>query len=119
MTRIQLLKGQGIYFMFTGLWPLIHMASFEVVTGSKVDDWLVKMVGLLAFVIGGTLFLAAQRAAISFEIVTLAIGSALAFTAIDVWYALSGRISAIYLADAVVEIALVTLILRASSNERS
>jgi hypothetical protein len=86
------------------------MASFETVTGPKTDDWLVKMVGLLAAVIGGTLSLASQRANQTLEILSLAISSALAFTAIDLWYALSDRISSIYLADAVVEIAIVALL---------
>lgn len=112
MTRQQVLRAQGSYYLLTGLWPLIHMASFEAVTGPKVDDWLVRMVGLLVAVIGGTLYLAAQRGNRTLEILGLAIGSALAFTSIDVWYALTGRISPIYLADAVVEIVIVVLLAR-------
>jgi len=114
------LRVQGVYFLLTGLWPLIHMASFEAVAGPKVDDWLVRMVGLLAAVIGGTLYLAAQRGNHSLEetrprleILVLAAGSALAFMTIDVWYALTGRISPIYLADAAVELVLVSLLFSA------
>ena len=107
MHRQFVLKAQGAYFMVTGIWPVLHMPSFEAVTGPKVDDWLVKMVGLLAFVIGATIFLATRRDSITREILFLAIASALAFTAIDVWYSLSGRISLIYLGDAVVELAIV------------
>ena len=110
MTRHDVLRTQGFYYVLTGLWPVIHMPSFEAMTGPKVDDWLVKMVGLLAAVIGGTLSLASQRANHSLEIFWLAVSSALAFTGIDVWYALSGRISPIYLADAAVEIAIVLLL---------
>ena len=110
MRRSHVLRTQGIYYVTTGLWPVVHMASFEAITGPKVDDWLVKMVGFLAAVIGGTLFLASQRAKQTLEILSLAITSALAFTVIDVWYALSGRISSIYLADAAVEIAIVVLL---------
>lgn len=123
MTRRHVLRAQGSYFVVTGLWPIIHMASFEAVTGPKVDDWLVKMVGLLAAVIGGTLYLAAQRSRQTPEILGLAISSAIAFTIIDVWYSLAGRISPIYLADAVVELGIVAMLLflrderRATDNE--
>lgn len=110
MRRNHVLRTQGIYYVLTGLWPVVHMASFEAITGPKVDDWLVKMVGLLAAVIGGTLSLASQRAVQTLEILSLAISSALAFTVIDAWYALSGRISSIYLADAAVEVAIVVLL---------
>ncbi|MGE3500053.1 MAG: hypothetical protein AB7N53_19505, partial [Candidatus Binatia bacterium] len=49
---------QGIYFFTTGVWPLIHRASFEAVTGPKVDYWLVETVGILVAVIGLTLLAA-------------------------------------------------------------
>jgi len=107
MDREFVLKAQGIYFMVTGIWPVLHMPSFEAVTGPKLDDWLVKMVGLLAFVIGATIFSAAKRDSITRDLLFLAVGSALAFMAIDVWYALTGRISLIYLADAIVEMGIV------------
>jgi hypothetical protein len=110
MRREFVLKAQGLYFMVTGSWPVLHMPSFEAVTGPKVDNWLVKMVGLLAFVIGATIFSAAKRDSITRDVLFLAIGSALAFTAIDVWYSLSGRISLIYLADAMVEMGIVVVL---------
>ena len=96
--------------MTAGLWPVIHLASFEAITGPKVDDWLVKMVGLLAAVIGGTVYIAAEREMRSLEILFLAIASAAAFTAIDVWYSLQGRIALIYLADAVLELLIVLML---------
>jgi hypothetical protein len=115
--RELILKAQGAYFVITGLWPVVHMPSFEAITGPKVEDWLVKMVGLLAVVIGATLSLAVRTRNQSFEILVLAIGSALAFTAIDVWYSLAGRISPIYLADAAVEAIIVTMLVRSRWNE--
>ena len=93
--------------MATGLWPVLHMPSFEAVTGAKTDDWLVKMVGLLAFVIGLTIYTTSKRGSITRDILLLAVASALAFTAIDVWYTLTGRISRVYLADAIIELAIV------------
>jgi energy-converting hydrogenase Eha subunit E len=116
MSRRDVLRAQGAYFLMTGLWPLVHMASFEAVTGPKVDDWLVRMVGLLAAVIGGTLYLAAQRGTRALEVMVLAVSSALAFAAIDTWYAMKGRISPIYLADAALEIAIVLLLVNAADD---
>src|SRR5438067_11801258 len=46
---------QGAYFVATGIWPLLHMPSFEAVTGPKVDKWLVRTVGVLVSVVGGVL----------------------------------------------------------------
>jgi hypothetical protein len=97
---------QGLFYVATGLWPLIHITSFQLVTGPKTDLWLVKTVGVLVSVIGAVLITAARSRRITNEIVLLATGSALGLAAIDLVYALSGRISAIYLADAVVEIGL-------------
>ena len=102
---------QAVYYLITGIWPILHMASFEAVSGPKTDDWLVRMVALLVVVIGATLWVAVRRRTWSREIRVLAIGSALAFAAIDIRYALGGRISPIYLADAGVELAIVALLL--------
>jgi hypothetical protein len=102
---------QGGYYALTGLWPIVHLPSFEVVTGPKVDDWLVHMVGLLATAIGIALVVAPLRGeARTVTAVVLAVGSALAFAAIDLWYGLGGRISPIYLADAVVELGWLVLL---------
>jgi uncharacterized membrane protein SirB2 len=102
---------QAAYYLVTGIWPILHIASFEAVSGPKTDDWLVRMVALLVVVIGATLWVAVRRRTWSQEIRVLAIGSALAFAAIDIRYALGGRISPIYLADAGVELAFVALLL--------
>jgi hypothetical protein len=98
---------QGVYFAGTGLWPLVHMPSFEAVTGRKVDTWLVKTVGVLITVVGGVLVGAAARRRVTAEATALAIGSAAALGAVDTIYASKGRISPVYLADAAVEAALV------------
>jgi hypothetical protein len=100
---------QGVFYMLTGAWPLIDIVSFQVVTGPKVDLWLVRTVGVLVTVIGAVLLSASRSRRINREILLLAVGSALGLAAIDLVYALSGRISAIYLADAAAEIGLAGL----------
>lgn len=100
---------QGVFYLVTGLWPLIDIDSFQLVTGPKTDLWLVRTVGVLVAVIGLVLLSASLRRRVTAEIAMLDVGSALGLAAIDLIYALSGRISAIYLADAAVEILLAAL----------
>lgn len=97
---------QGLLYAVTGIWPLIHMDSFEWVTGEKVDDWLVRTVGVLVLVIGGVLLGAVWRQRITAELAAVAVGAALGLTAIDVFYVAVGRIPPVYLLDAVAELAL-------------
>jgi hypothetical protein len=62
---------------------------------------------VLVTVIGATILAAAFRERIDLEILVLAVGSAAALTAIDVIYVAKRVIAPIYLADAVLEIALI------------
>jgi hypothetical protein len=100
---------QGVFYVVTGLWPIVHIQSFLLVTGPKTDLWLVKTVGVLVTVVGLVLLSASRRYRVADEIILLAVGSALGLAAIDLVYALSGRISVVYLGDAVVEIGLAML----------
>lgn len=100
---------QGIFYLITGLWPLVHMPSFLAVTGPKVDLWLVKTVGVLIVVIGAVLLVGARRRTVGPELALLAGGSAAALAGVDLVYALSDRIWDVYLLDALAETALVAL----------
>ena len=100
---------QGLYYLVTGVWPLVHMPSFLAVTGPKTDLWLVRTAGVLITAISLPLLLAGYRQAVTPEIVLLAVGAAAGLTAIDVYYSLKGVISKIYLVDAVPEIVLIML----------
>ena len=104
MTRA-LAIAQGGYYLLTGIWPLMSMESFERVTGPKIDRWLVKTVGLLAAVMGGVLVVRAVDARGGPDPL-LGTAAALTFAAVDTRYAVPGRISRIYLADAAVELGL-------------
>jgi hypothetical protein len=104
--RRSLALGHGIYWIVSGLWPIFHIRSFEAVTGPKADKWLVKTVAALISVIGAGLVLGARNKRVTPELETIAVGSALSLSAIDVVYVAKGRISKIYLLDAVVHTAL-------------
>jgi hypothetical protein len=99
--------GQGGLYVATGVWPILHMRSFEAVTGPKRERWLVRTVGVLVTVLGATLAFGAARRRVTPELRLLGAASAVALAGVDVWYAgVRRRISPVYLADAVVELAL-------------
>jgi hypothetical protein len=58
-TLPDILRIQGGCYAATGTLPLVHLRSFEAVTGPKRDHWLVRTVGLMAAVMGA-LFLAGR-----------------------------------------------------------
>jgi hypothetical protein len=109
----RVLAAQAAYFVTTGAWPLLHRRSFERVTGPKADYWLVQTVGLLVLSIGASLAYGARRERPAAETCFAAVTAAVALAGIDVVQVARRRISPVYLADAVVELALVAASLRA------
>jgi hypothetical protein len=97
---------QSIYYLVTGIWPLVSMRTFEAVTGPKTDDWLVQTVGVLAAVIGVALFVGSRRPTPNRETLTLSVLSASGFIAVDVVFVALGTIHPIYLADVAVQVAI-------------
>ena len=95
---------QGAVYVVPGLWPVVHLPSFERATGEKYDDFLVHTVGLLLFVLGVALLSALRRAALTPELLWVAAGSGLSLFAIDVGYWLGGRLPPVYLLDAAAEL---------------
>jgi len=98
---------QGLYYASSGLWPIVSIGTFQVVTGRKHDLWLVKTVGLLIATIGSVLMLSARREETSTEIATLGIASAAAIAGIDLIYYANGVLRWVYLVDAAMETAIV------------
>lgn len=89
---------QGAYYVATGAWSLAHYPSFELVSGSKRDRWLVQSVGLLTVATGIGLL----RHGDSTVADDLADASAAAFAVADVLAVRSGQ-RWVYLLDAVLE----------------
>jgi hypothetical protein len=96
-------RAQSLYFLATGIWPLVSRRSFERVTGPKADFWLAQTVGVLVATIGGALLLADRRDRITRELELLAVGSAAGLGLVDALFSLRGRISKVYLLDAAIE----------------
>jgi hypothetical protein len=102
-----LARTQGIYFVLTGIWPLLHIKSFILVTGPKTDIWLVKTVGALVTASGFVLLFSSWRNEITLTVALLAFGQALALLMIDLIYSVKKIISKIYLVDAALQVAFV------------
>lgn len=98
---------QALYTLTTAVWPMVHLQSFMWVTGYKVDQWLVITVALLLAAIGVCLLLEARAKQPSFPVAVLGLLAAAAMAFIDFYYALHDVIRNIYMADGVIEIALV------------
>src|SRR5437763_427026 len=97
---------QSLYYLATGLWPILSIETFQMVTGRKTDHlvtgresdhWLVMTVSVLVLAIGLTLLVTAWRGRCPVEVAILAIASAAVLTGIDVIYVTRNVIPPIYL----------------------
>jgi len=102
-----LATGHGVYYVTTGIWPVLSIKTFQLVTGRKRDLWLVQTAGLLIASIGAVLTLAGYRRNVSPEVRLLAVASALSLAGIDLVYFFRRQIGPIYLVDAAGELVLV------------
>jgi hypothetical protein len=104
MIPSKLAAAHGVFNLVFGAWPLLHYRSFEAVTGPKAEPWLVKTVGGLMISAGYAQTRSARTDDGLAAARRIGIGSAATFAAVDILTAGSGRISRIYLLDAVVEL---------------
>jgi hypothetical protein len=100
---IEVAFAQGLYFVITGIWPLVHMGSFLKVTGPKTDLWLVQTVGAMLIAIGAGLLVAGLEPQIPLPLLVVAMISAAGLCAVEVTYVRRQTISRIYLLDAWIE----------------
>jgi hypothetical protein len=107
---------QTVYYGLTGIWPLVSIETFQVVTGKKTDHlvtgdendhWLVMTVGVLITAIAISLFVAAWRRSLARETITLAVSAAIGLAAIDFIYVSREVLLPGYLADAAIECLLI------------
>ncbi|GFO68855.1 hypothetical protein GMLC_24340 [Geomonas limicola] len=98
---------QGLYFLVTGIWPILEIDSFLMVTGPKTDLWLVKTVGIALAAVGASLALAGWQGDLNPATVTLGVASAAGLGALETWYVARRVIAPVYLVDALVELVFV------------
>jgi hypothetical protein len=84
---------QGVFYLATGLWPIVHFRSFHAVTHPRYDRRLMKAIGGLTAVLGVTLIAGAFEKKPSSALKVLGIGSAIALAAADVVAVARRRIS--------------------------
>src|SRR5688500_15920806 len=86
-----LLWVQGTYYLLTGIWPLVSIRTFQLVTGPKTDHlptgreadhWLVMTAGVLITSIALPLVIAAWRGRAPAEVIVLAVSAAIGLTCI-------------------------------------
>ncbi len=103
---------QGLYYFITALWPLLHIDSFEVVTGKKRNHWLVYTVASLLLVSSLVyLYSGFKNASTPVETIILSVGNALALTCIDLVFVFKHKIRKIYLLDASLELLIIILLI--------
>ncbi len=113
MNQLALARGQGCFNIVGGAWPLLHMRSFEAILGPKVDRWLVRTVAGLMIANGLVQVSAGSSTEALRQAGRVGIGTALTLGTIDLVYAPRGRISKVYLVDALAEAAWILAWLRA------
>src|SRR5690606_4982318 len=99
---------QGCYFVITGVWPVVNIASFMMATGPKQETWLVQMVGLLSLSIGLTFL----RSALRRQGLPIFLGYlvSLSFLTMDIVFVANGTIRPVYLIDAAIQLLFLTLL---------
>jgi hypothetical protein len=95
----------GAFNAVGGLWPLLHLRSFEWVFGPKTDVWLQKTTGGLLFSAGLAQLAAAADPRGPVQARRIGLGSALTLLAVDLVYVPKGRIRPTYLLDAAMQTA--------------
>lgn len=95
---------QGIYFMITLIWPVIDIESFMVVTGPKVDIWLVKTVSALLFPYAVICFWVAMKRPLSTIIILCMVLMSWGLAFVELYYYFNGTIKWVYAVDALLQI---------------
>lgn len=102
--RVWLARAHGSFNIASGVWPLLHMRSFERVTGSKVDRWLVQTVAGLLITNGVAQIAGARSEEGRASARRVGIGTSATLAVIDLVYGARGRIRWVYLLDVPVEL---------------
>ena len=102
----QVALAQIAYWTFGALWPLVNIHSFEKITGHKREDWLVRTVALMMLSVIVTLDAMRRTRRDDAAMRTLGATSTAALGGVALVGSLVGRISPVYLMDALVDAAL-------------
>ncbi|GAA0400699.1 hypothetical protein GCM10009530_60680 [Microbispora corallina] len=98
-----LARAHGLFNIAGGMWPLLHVESFEKVFGPKTDRWLERTVAGLLVGIGWTQLRGASTPEGVEQARRIGMATAGTLLAIDLTYVPIGRIRPTYLLDAAAE----------------
>ncbi|MCZ0206009.1 hypothetical protein AB0F45_11880 [Streptomyces achromogenes] len=108
----------GAFNVVGGLWPLVHLRSFEWVFGPKTDVWLQMTTGGLLASCGLAQLAAAAGPGGPAHARRIGLGTALTLLAVDLVYVPRGRIRPTYLLDAAMQTGWITGWLRTPTEPR-
>jgi hypothetical protein len=106
----------GAFNIVGGMWPLVHIRSFEAVLGPKTDRWLVYTVAGLMISIGAVQVSTTGDAASLRQSRRIGMACAATLGGIDLVYAPRGRISRMYFVDALAELGWLLTWIRAAAT---
>jgi uncharacterized protein (TIGR04206 family) len=95
----------GLFNLAGGLWPLVHMRSFERVFGPKTDRWLVRVVAGLLTGVGYSQLRAAGGQEGVEHARRIGVATSATLLAVELVYVPARRIRPTYLLDAAAEAA--------------
>ncbi len=103
--RRWLLIAQGSYYLLTGLWPLVHFASFAQAVALRINAFQAQSFGAVLIVIGACLIEAARRGPPDAFATLLGAAVAAAIAVVDlVWLPRLGVSSGLWI-DLLIEVA--------------
>lgn len=102
-SEVRLARAHGLFNLVGGLWPLVHLPSFEMVFGPKADKWLERTTAGLLVGIGWSQLSAAPTSEGVRQARRIGVATAATLLAIDLIYVPLGRIRPTYLIDAAME----------------
>jgi hypothetical protein len=94
---------QSFVYVTSGVWPILSLRTFELVTGRKRDKWLVQTMGAFIAAVGVALGVAARKRRVAREAVVLGVASAATLAVCDVVFVKKVDLRRVYLIDAIVE----------------
>lgn len=115
----QIERAQLAYWLVGAVWPLVSMRSFERITGNKRDEWLVRTVALMMLSVLATLETMRHDGRQGRAMRVLGATSTAALGSVALLGPLVGRISKVYLVDAIVDLGLMAAWLSARTEKDS
>jgi hypothetical protein len=106
----------GLFNVVGGLWPLVHLRSFEWVFGPKTDVWLQMTTGGLLASAGVAQLAAAPAPQGPVQARRIGLGTAITLLAVDLIYVPKGRIRPTYLLDAAMQTGWIAAWLRSAPS---